>query len=144
MKRVYTDERFPGHQIVNSGDDIFEVCRGNRVLSTFTSWEKPDGTISEAFAARRAADYFARWAVRDLGEAAEDMRQITPDEFDKVDHTDIFNAPPNPTRQIDRLMSQEKVERDPQRRAALRRHALHLMKQEESTAAAVVSHLIES
>lgn len=141
MKRVYTDERFPGHQIVNSGGEIFEVCRGNRVLSTFTSWEKPDGTISEAFAARRAADYFARWAVRDLSEAAEDMRQITPEEFDNVDHTDIS---PNPTRQIDRLMSQEKVERDPQRRAALRRHALHLMKQEETVAAAVVSHLIES
>jgi hypothetical protein len=130
MKRVYTDERFPGLEIVNEGTTVFSVIRDGQVVSSFESWEKPDGTISEACAGRRAVDYFNR-----LGEAEE--APVIPSERGSTE------AKPT-TEQIDRLMAQESLEHDPERKQALRRHLLNLMRQEESVAEAVVNHLIEA
>lgn len=135
MKRVYTDNRFPGLEIVNEGDTTFKVVIDGKSVSSFASWES-GAQVSEAFAQRRADDYFKR-----LSEAQEFH---IPDE---LDHTDIFNNPAPEkvsSREIDRLMAQEKMERDPQRKQQLRQRVLLLMRQEESAAEAVVSHLIES
>jgi len=130
MKRVYTDERFPGLEIVNEGRTTFSVIRDGQIVSSFESWEKPDGTISEACAGRRAADYFNRLDETQEAPALPPERPAT-----EVKPT---------TEQIDRLMAQESLEHDPERKQALRRHLLDLMRQEESVAEAVVNHLVEA
>lgn len=129
MKRVYTDERFPGLEIINEGDTVFSVVRNGQEVSCFESWERPDGTISEACAHRRAADYFTR---------LDEMHAT-------VEIPERTKAPMGVTsQQIDRLMAQEHVERDPERKQALRKHLLGLMRQEESVAEAVVNQLIDA
>lgn len=128
MKRVYTDDRFPGLEIVNEGRTTFSVVRDGQEVSSFESWELPDGTISEACAQRRAIDYFTR--LDESGAVVEKPERA------KVD------SPAN-TQQIDRLMAQEHIERDPERKQALRKHLLDLMRQEESVAEAVVNQLID-
>lgn len=136
MRRVYTDERFPGYEVVNEGAETFEVRRGGQCVGTFASQASTD----EAFVARRARDYFERWAW--LNEADE-MRQVPPEELAAVDHTDVFNNPPRTaTQQIDNLMAKLRVTTDPEQRTRLQQHIMHLMKQEESLAEAVVNQLI--
>lgn len=135
MKRVYTDERFPGLEIVNEGRTSFSVVVGGKEVSSFESWELPNGTITEAFAQRRAEAYFERL-------------------FDSASHPEMPEMPQQPvktslsgqdlTRMIDKLMAQERNEQDPQRKQFLRHHLLNLMRQEESLAEAVVNHLIEA
>ena len=148
MKRVYTDDRFPGYEIVNNGSGAFEVRQGETVIATFESWENPDGSVSEPFAARRANDYFERWASMDMtGELAQQLRAVDPEEMGAADHTEVFNAPPSTqaaSQQIDKMMSQERMEQDPERKRILRQNILRLMKQEESLAEAVVNHLVET
>lgn len=148
MKRVYTDDRFPGYEIVNHGSGAFELHHQGKVIVEFESWENPDGTVSEPFAARRAQDYFERWANMDLtGELEQQIRAVDPEEMEAADHTDAFNAPPSgamTSRQIDDLMAKERTEQDPQKKEVLRQHILNLMKQEESLAEAVVNHLVET
>lgn len=144
MKRVYTDERFPGYEIVNHGNGVFDIYDHGQKIADFESWENPDGTVSEAFAARRARAYFDRWANMDLsGEHEEQMRALDPEEVDAADHTDILNNPPkSPTEQIDNLMAQERLEQDPKRKEQLRNQIMALMRREESLAEAVVAHLL--
>jgi uncharacterized protein YbaA (DUF1428 family) len=148
MKRVYTDDRFPGYEIVNHGSGDFQLVEGGKVIAEFESWENPDGTVSEPFAARRAHDYFERWANMDMtGELTQQLRAVDPEEMEAVDHTEVFNAPPSgqaASQQIDKMMSQERMETDPERKRILRQNILNLMKQEESLAEAIVNHLVES
>jgi len=143
MKRVYTDERFPGFEVVNYGSGTFEVYENGKKFDDFESWENPDGTVSEAFAARRAQDYFDRWGKMDLsGEHEARMRAVSPEEADAVDHTDIINAPAKPvTGQIDDLMAQERLAQDPKQKELLRHQIMRLM-QKESVAEMVVSYLL--
>ena len=146
MKRVYTDDRFPGYEIVNHGSGTFQLVEGGKVVAEFESWENPDGTVSEAYAARRAQEYFDRWAKMDLtGEVEQQMKAVDPETV--PDHTEAFNAPQSKqaaSLQIDKLMAQERMETDPEKKRRLRRMILQLMKQEESLAEAVVNHLVES
>ncbi len=145
MRRVYTDERFPDFQIVNNGSGTFEVWEGSQISTTFESWENPDGTVSEPFAARRAQDYFNAWAKVDLkGEFERQFLDASPEAMDKRDHTEVFNATERkPTAsQIDTLMARERVEADPEKKEQLRQHILNLMRQEESLAESVVNHLL--
>lgn len=132
MKLVYSDERFPGYEIVNEGRTVFEVYLNGNLVSTFDSWDQPDGTITEAFAARRAADFFNR------------MRTVPLEEMAEVPEGVSAPARKPTTQEIDQLMSKEKMESVPERKQALRRHILNLMRQEETVAEAVVNHLIEA
>jgi len=145
MKFVYTDNRFPGVEIVNEDSRVFEVRQNGRVVTTFSSWDQPNGTITEAFAQRRASDYFERQAKSSLQEAVENFSQLPPGTGDDV--SDIVNAPPSAaqhSRVIDQLIAREAMEADPAKKERMRQNILHLMKQEESQAEAVVNHLIES
>lgn len=146
MKRVYTDDRFPGYEIVNHGSGTFQLVEGGKVVAEFESWENPDGTVSEAYAARRAQEYFDRWAKMDMtGEVEQQMKAVDPETV--PDHTEAFNAPQSKqaaSLQIDKLMAQERMETDPEKKHKLRRMILQLMKQEESLAEAVVNHLVET
>ena len=145
MKRVYTDKRFPGVEIVNHGSGTFQVLERGQLLTDFESWENQDGTVSEPFAARRAHDYFERWSRQDLsGEiAAQNEEPVSAEHMNAVDHTEVFNAPAKPiSRQIDQLMARERMEPDPNRKGVLQRQIMQLMRREESMAEAVVNHLI--
>lgn len=154
MKRVYTDERFPGYEIVNHGSGSFQLVAGDNVIAEFESWENPDGTVSEPFAQRRAQEYFDRWANMDLsGEVAAQQfsNELTPDEEAKLfAAVDAAHAPKSTqaaqaaSLQIDKLMAQERMEADPKKKHKLRRMILTLMKREESLAEAVVNHLVET
>lgn len=126
MKRVFTDERFPGCEIVNNEQPVFEVFENGQLVSSFDSWDQPDGTMSEACAQRRAADFFNRLAQ-------QEAQVIEVAEGKKV-----------PSMEIDRWMSKATVESTPERQQALRRHVFNLLRQEESLAEAVVNHLIEA
>ena len=146
MKRVYTDDRFPGYEIVNHGSGSFQLVEGGKVVAEFESWENPDGTVSEPYAARRAQEYFDRWAKMDMsGEVEQQMKAVDPETV--PDHTEVFTAPQSTqaaSLQIDKLMAQERVETDPEKKHKLRRMILQLMRREESLAEAVVNHLVES
>lgn len=147
MKRVYTDERFPGCEIVNDGSFTFEVyCRGE-LLQTFETWERAEQgikrpqaeAVSEPFAARRAQDYFERWAQMAFSD------EVTVQELPAADEPKVeeVTAPqPDITRSIDDLMAKEKLERDPARKKTLRGQIMQLMRQEGSVAVAVVNDLI--
>lgn len=133
MKRVYTDERFPGCEIVNDGSLIFEVYTQGQLLHTFETWEKgTQGQISEAFAAQRAQDYFDRSAKIPVQESGEEA------ELD----ADAPVYQPTVTASIDYLMAKEKLEMDPTRKKVIRQQIMQLMRQEGSVAVAVVNDLI--
>jgi len=75
----------------------------------------------------------------------ENFSQLPPGTGDDV--SDIVNAPPSAaqhSRVIDQLIAREAMEADPAKKERMRQNILHLMKQEESQAEAVVNHLIES
>lgn len=136
MKRVFTDERFPSIQIINNGSGTFEVWVGGKLEDTFESWENQDGTVSDAFAQRRADDYFERMASFDLtGEFERQMLDRSPEVADKL-------AQKPSASEIETLMARERVETDPVRKDALRKQILDLMRREESVAESVVNHLL--
>lgn len=134
MKRVYTNKKFPGAQIVNGGTGTFEVYQNGQLVQSFESWETPDGAISESFAARRAQDYFERWASMDLSEEFED--QFLSQSPEAMDLTKPKAS------EIDNLMAQERLEQNPKGKRAIRERILNLMRQEESLAESVVNHLL--
>jgi hypothetical protein len=136
MRRVYTDNRFPDFQIVNNGSGTFEVWEGSQISTTFESWENPDGTVSEPFAARRAKDYFDAWAKTDLtGEFERQLMDVSPEAMDTLERSPTAS-------EIDTLMAMERVEADPTKKEQLRQQLLNLMRQEESLARAAVNHLL--
>lgn len=135
MKRVYTDERFPGLEIVNEGSESFEVYAQGKLVNRFVT---RSGPVSETVAAQRAADFFNRHM---LFEAK--MRQPTPEEMARADYADP-DSTPVPAQELDRLLALERRMTDPAKKAALRRKILSLMAKEESLAAAVVAHLVET
>jgi len=63
MKRIYTDERFPGMEVVNFGGTQFLVLQGGQIKDKFTSYEAEGENVSEDYAQRRAHDYFNRIAA---------------------------------------------------------------------------------
>ena len=60
MKRVYTDDRFPDHEVVNFGETQFFVFRNGKQIEEFESFEAQSPKVTEAYAQRRANDYFER------------------------------------------------------------------------------------
>lgn len=62
MKRVYTDDRFPGVEVVNFGGTQFLGTKDGQTVHEFVSYEADREVVSEAFAQRRAHDYFERLA----------------------------------------------------------------------------------
>jgi len=59
MKRVYTDDRFPGLEVVNEGTPQFQVVRNGAVVGRYRGFEKLGAEqVSESFAQRRATTYF--------------------------------------------------------------------------------------
>ena len=143
MNRVYTDDRFPGYEVINDGSCLFEIRRKGQALMTFESWERPGGTISEACAARRAADFYDRNAKTSTDDLKEALEGLPPDR----DASHIVNSPPSAQHNssvIDRMIAREGRETDPEIKRRLRHNILHLMKQEDTVAEAVVSHLIEN
>lgn len=62
MKRVYTDERFPGVEVVNFGGTTFSGTKDGQPVHEFVAYETDKEVVSEAFAQRRATDYFNRLA----------------------------------------------------------------------------------
>lgn len=144
MTYVFSDERLEGCEVRCHGTPLFEVCLRGKVVTTFESWEKADGTISHDFAARRAADYFDRCSKVSLREAQENFEQVPP--ASPEDAAAIFNAPPSSlhsSRVIDRMIEREKMERDPEKKRMLRHNILQMMKQEEPVAEAVVCSLLD-
>lgn len=130
MKLVYTDDRFPGLEVINHGVGLFEVAHDGKVVTTFESWENPDGTLTEAFATRRARDYFERLDQPEvLVEPISRPRGI---------------ASESTARQIDNLITESWLERDSRKKAALCERVRTLMQEEESVAAATVRHLVET
>ena len=130
MKTIHTDERFPGIEIVNHGNNLFQVRENGAVMSTFESWERPDGTITEAFAARRAQDYFAR-------QNAMDAVPEYPDGKTAVTEGKVT------ARDIDRMLAVERIELDPQKKSVIREQLIRQINSEQTVAEAVVSYLIE-
>jgi len=126
---VYTDDRFPGLEIINEGGTAFSVVRGGQEVSSFESWDQPDGTITEACAGRRAEDFFKR---------IQSVPQM------ELEAWEVPVPRRSTSMEIDQTMAKARAETVPEHRLALRRHALELMRQEESLAEAVVNHLIES
>ena len=136
MKRVYTDEQFPGFEIVNNGAETFEIYEGGKRLTSFVTRAGP---VDEATAARCAMDYFKRrWSLTETMDPPE-IRRVP----DSKDHTEIFNNPVD-SREIDKLMAKERAEADPERKKTLRANLLRLMQREVSVPEAVVAHLIET
>lgn len=137
MRRVFTDERFPGVQLVNERGRTFQVWNDAQLLYTFESWENLNGTLSEAFAQRRAHTFFEHLSRTDLSALGETLEG-------DLDHTHIFSVPDQKpsSSEIDSLMAMERVEIDPVKKEQLRQHILNLMRQEESVAESVVNHLL--
>ena len=144
MQRIYTDERFPGIEVWNDGSTKFNIRRNGRMISAFESRESGRKTVSEAFAARRAVDFYNRNARRSpAAELEEALHQIT----DYQDDSDIFNAPVSAGQQgeeIDRMLAREQEEKNPELKRRLRANILRLMRREESVAEGVVGHLLDS
>lgn len=143
MDRVYTDERFPGCKIINDGSVIFRVYYGDKLLQSFETWESGDdnrdnAAVSEQFAARRASDYYDRWAKMEHTHPSDIVHHEVPMHPEGAE----VEPPENVTGTIDDLMARYRLERSPGRQRALRRQILHLMKHENSVAADVVNELI--
>ena len=142
MRRVYTDKRFPGYEVVNYGNTRFEVRLGSKLLSAFESYEKPGGQISESFAGRIAKGLYDRNAKpvvegHDLG-----LNQDT-------DVTDIVNAPPSAaakSKRLDQYIAAEAACTDPELKRRLRHNILKLMREEgvEESAESIVSKLLDA
>lgn len=153
MKRVYTDERFPGIELINNGDARMEVRCEGKTAYFYCIREGKGNTLSEAFLQRMACSYFNRidrTLFEQLGsEAAPEpgpgMRRATPEEVDAADISDLVNLPPRKTRpgEIDDLMAKEKALTDPAKKKSLRRYIMALMRREESAAETLVRSLLD-
>lgn len=68
MKRVYTDDRFPGVEIVNEGTPLFQVTKSGKVTGRYRGFEQLGAEqVSESFAQRRAQSYFDLMAESGIG-----------------------------------------------------------------------------
>lgn len=105
MKRVYTDERFPGIEVHNDGTARFRVVNNGQEEDSFTTF-RGQAALSEPEAQRRAQAYFDRMAQGQMSDElldrddgglrsapARPMKKVQlPDE----DDTEAFNNPPAP------------------------------------------------
>ena len=132
MKRVYTDDRFPGVEIVNNEGPVFEVLLNGKAVGTFESWEN-GGTLSEAFAGRQAASVFERWA---RCQRVDYERQLSL--------TEAVQAKNITSMQLDSMLLKEKVETNPETKKALKTELLKMAGCSESLPQAVVNHLLET
>lgn len=103
MKRVYTDERFPGMEVQNDGTAQFRVMMDGQEHESFTTYQPAGGgMLSEEDAQRRAQSYFDRMAHGQMSDELHDRSipaqgaapatkrvQIPAD-----DDTAVFNNPP--------------------------------------------------
>lgn len=163
MKRVYTDERFPGVEVHNDGSPRFVVVVDGREEDVFTTF-KGQGVIPEEQAQARAQAYFDRMAhgqmsdeLLDRGEgglstaaAPSGTKHVQlPDE----DDTDVFNNPPPPRGQVDLgdtvtsddildLYQRAKDARDPKERERLMQQVRSMSGQLESEAGELVNRLL--
>ena len=151
MKRVYTDERFPDYEIVNDGSFTFQVIFRGKLDHTLDSWERAEtgikrpntNGVSEAFAQRRAQDWFNRLEKMHAEKFdASEKEWLGKGEKAEEPHPVPVPQPGQITRNIDALMAKEKLEQDPERKVALRQQIMKLMSREESVATATVNHLI--
>lgn len=130
MKRVYTDSRFPGVEVVNRGTVLFEVNVFKKSDGGFQAREHPQSrTVSEAFARRRAESYFEH---RHRSLLQEDRTLL----LKKTDEPSVSPVV------VERALSRVSAERDKEKRRALEGHALRLIAREESMAEQVVNHLL--
>lgn len=131
MQHVYTDQKFPGIEIVSHGKGLFEVREGGVVVSTFESWERPDGTVTEVFAARRARDYFTRLSAMDsVPEYPEERPAVLTEGAAKAS-------------EIDSLLAKERIEGSPEKKRMIREQIIRRLGSEQTVAEAVVSCLLE-
>ena len=72
--RIYTDDRFPGLEVINEGTQ-FRVCTPKEgAVDQFQGQERcGSAEVSEAFAERRARLYFDRLMVSELRQIDEDL-----------------------------------------------------------------------
>ena len=79
MHRVYTDKRFEGVELVNSGDTTIRVFRNGQETGSFKTCETPGkNTISEAFAHEQAKCYFECQVIDEEYEKAADRLARQP------------------------------------------------------------------
>lgn len=81
MKRVFTDPRFPGFEVHNSGDNVFtvyEITDGamHEIDSFRTYSDHPNGLVSEQVAQKRAQDYYQRMADGRMSDELLDRPEI--------------------------------------------------------------------
>lgn len=171
MKRVYTDERFPGFEVHNDGSIQFYVYERDprtgqlQEIDAFKTCPGPKGAVlPEEVAARRAKDYFERMAHGQMNaELAErpEMQDL-PGNPDR-DHTEILNNPPpegsyglSASKSLDDLMGDNvmtadhvvdayeraKAIEDPQQREAALKQVASMSQQMESAAQELVRRLL--
>jgi hypothetical protein len=164
MKRVYTDPRFPQHEVVNDGDTVFHVILNGEPEDQFVASEDiARDEVSDEFAQRQAKEYFDFLASKQGGE--DDWRQDFTGGGTALAEPKPRRKPPGPPGKapslppgkppgepsvglndmfpegelvtqdvVDRLIAAARAEQDPERRAQLRQQALSAMQQMESLA----------
>lgn len=171
MKRVYTDERFPGVEVHNDGSPHFVIIVDGKEEDTFTTF-KGAQSLSEQESQRRAQSYFDRMAEGKLEDELFDRedglrgsslpRRNGPDGPamkrvqipDELDHSDVFNNEPAPHGHIPQhdtitsdtvldLYQRAKATRDPQEREALMKQVRSMSGQLESEAGELVNRLLD-
>lgn len=161
MKRVYTDPRFPHHEIVNDGDNVFHiVVYGDPQDQFIASEDITREEVSEEFAQRQAAEYFDYLASsqaednwrQDFTGGGTALAEPQPGKQKlgiKHEPGEPFEAPIEQNvglddliggtelltqNDVDKLVAAAREEQDPARREQLRKQALSAMQQLESLA----------
>lgn len=159
--RIFTDTRFPGVAVHNTGTR-FEVRAGDVVVDTFYGFEHCDSKqVSESFAGRRAQRYFDVMHAAELRQLDEELAGNSAPEWSGADgsddrdelglprdrETDAFNAPSaqmgvlSPEAILDMWERAQSMPDGPEKEALLKqvRRALSQM---ESAAEAVANRLL--
>lgn len=142
IQRSYRDSRFPHVEVRSDGRGRFDVVSSGKVVESFRGCEDlKSKTVSEAFAARRAAVYYRR-----LAESAMEALDMAP----PIDTTSVVSDPPRdfadeavltPDQVLDLWERAQAMEPGPERDALVARLRRN-MPEFESNAAAVVARLI--
>ena len=143
MKRVYTDNRFLGVEVINNGDNTFVIQENGQLVGHFLASETDAPSVSEAFAQRRAKAYFER---RYANSVPEQVVSIRRNRLSDSSAPVRKQAAPKPmvaaAVDLDALIARARTEPDPDKAAALKKQAIELMAKEESVAKQVVGSLL--
>ena len=143
MKRVYTDNRFPGVEVVNNGDTTFVIQENGQSIGRFLASETDAPNVSEAFAQRRAKAYFERRHINSVPEQAVSIRRKRLSDSSAPVRKQVALKPRAPAAvDLDALIARARTEPDPVKAAALKKQAIDLMAKEESVAKQVVGSLL--